>query len=123
MSTTPKAAVCGMFLYEGYRDYIADRNPIDGAVEQAQALSQIAEFVADQTDLWIEDHMLRPVDYPGVLEYEVWNALGWRIAELSESRANHSAGWLYDRPRWDTVTEALHPLLERFFSQFKEAKA
>lgn len=123
MSTITEAAECGMFLYEGFRDYM-ERYPhaiADGAVEAAQALAQVAEYVVGQTNAWILDHGIRPEDYNGVLQYEVWNTLGWRIAELSDSRASHSAGWLYDKPRWGILLEDLHPLLADFFREEKRA--
>lgn len=117
MSTITEAAECGMFLYEGFRDHYEGNQSAhsDGAVEQAQALAQVAEYVVAETNRWILDRAVKAEDYPGVLQYEVWNALGYQIAGLSASRPSGSADWLYDKDRWSILLEDLHPLLSRFF--------
>jgi hypothetical protein len=81
-TTAAEAAVCGMFLYEGYRDYRDKQgdstDSVGGAIEQAEWLAWWADAIAGETRIWLMEH--EQEDYPGVLAYEVWNPIGWELA-------------------------------------------
>ncbi len=143
MPSTVEAATCAMFLYEGFRDFMefysrkctgrepkghADRCAmievrIGGAIEQAEMLAHWAEFVANETKLWIEHHghedYERCVDHPGVLAYEVWNPLGrWIATEIAGDLnivAESYLGHRTVRPE-RVVRQELDRLLTDFFT-------
>lgn len=88
------ARVVATFLYEGFRDVYDRRTDeeqlilgtyIGGAVEQAYFVSGYADTVVSAVNDWMGEHKV--VEWSGVLEYEVVNAVGCSIAWWMVRRA------------------------------------
>ena len=88
MTSQKDIATCAIFLFEGWNDFVGppvwrvdapDFDHIGGVIEQAEYLALWAERIAIWTDEYIEKHGEQ--DFPGVLAYEVWNPMGWWLAE------------------------------------------
>lgn len=111
--TTADDIVCGMYLKQGFENYLRDNN-LDhvlvaaiGDIECAIILSELAAPVRRYTDKWIEVRDADAGGRPGVLEYEVWEPLGSDIAHHMDTQAQS--------PWSSVVLGLLHDRLDSFY--------
>lgn len=107
--------VCGMYLKQGFENYLRDNNLDHGLVaaigdiECAIVLSELVEPVLRYTNNWIEARDADADGRPGVLQYEVWEPLGSDIAHHMDTQA--------ESPSSSAVLGLLHDRLDEFYKE------
>lgn len=142
MTDPQQIALAGIFLHEGFTDCLTQnrqqahdpdrtmtalmRAGLWAADQQAGMLAGWAPFVADEAAVWLAQHPQPEATASTTLAYDVYNSVGWWLAESVAGLGRHSeAGWWgpsawadlpWQPPTPDELRSHLHRYLRAAFA-------